>query len=347
MPAVRPVRASLSLVAAARNMKGGETPPETLFLFVGPQYRIADVVGRSASVYPDLPAPEPGGDLRDFIQARIDAGYIGLNESLNIKSRTPLETRLLELTAYELFKTYHIGPQGDVLVLSHSRIDDQYTIISVSRSRRHVADEGHDRFERSASILDFDIQLSNMTGFGLIEHIAYSIINEMAVPLVVLNGDGLVLAANEAAQRVFEEGQIVIDERDRLKIPGDGIGEVLAHLRSATFGDTIYLPQYMPLGLHYARAINTPPLGKIFVLALDDRKSPPARLELLRKRFPLLSASEAEIGLQLLAGQPPKRIAQEREASIHTVRTQIASILKKTNCHSVASFIAVSRVFIF
>lgn len=328
-------------------MKSEETRPDTLFLFVGPRFRVLDVVDDGAVLYPELEAPKVGEDLRDFIARRIDAGYIGLNESLSIKSRTPLETRMTELSAYSLFQTYHITPRGEVLVLSHSRIEDDCLIVSVSRSRKRIAVDGEHRFERSASILDFDIQMSEMTGFGLIEHIAYSIINEMAVPLVVLNGDGLVLSANESAQRVFEEGPIRIDEHDRLEIPEGRIGEVMAHLRSATYGDTIYLPQFVPLGLHYARAIDTPPLGKTFVLALDDRKGPPAQAEILRKRFPLLSASEAEIGLLLLAGLPPKKIAQEREASIHTVRTQIASILKKTNCHSVASFIAVSRVFIF
>ena len=107
------------------------------------------------------------------------------------------------------------------------------------------------------------------------------------------------------------------------------------------------LAPFARLGLRYARAIHTPPLGKVFVVALDDEGDAGTLAELLRQRYPALTASELRIGLLLLAGHSPKRIAQDRDASIHTVRTQVASILRKTNCHSVQSFIAMSRVTLF
>jgi DNA-binding CsgD family transcriptional regulator len=325
-------------------MSAGSARDETCFLFLDAAYRITDVIGDSRRLYPELPAIQAGDELRAFITGRINAGYIGLNESLNIKSTSPLETRLLELASYTLFRTYQIGPRGQVLVATHARGDEDRTILTVTASRKQVDLGNSDRFRRSASILDFDVTASGLTGFGLVEHIAYSIINAMAVPLIVLNGDGLVLAANEAAQRVFKQGRLTVDGRDRLTLAGGSVEPLLTFLRSVEFGSIVPLPAFRAQGFHYARAINTPPLGKIFVLALEDSSSPPDQIELLRRRHPALSQGEAEVALLLLSGAPPKRIAQERDASIHTVRTQVASILRKTNCHSVSAFIAVSRM---
>ncbi len=332
--------------AAGRTRNTAAARRHTCFIFIDAAYRIDEVIGESSWLYPELPPVQAGDDLRDFIVARVNAGYVGVNENLNIKSCTPLQTRLLELSSYPLFKTYQFAPGGQVLVLSHSRVDEDRTIITVSASRMHIDIGATDRFQRAASILEFDFKVSDMTGFGLIEHIAYSIINSMAVPLVVLNGDAIVLAANEAAQRVFKHGQLRVNERDQLEAADHSIEPVLAYLRTLDFGSIVPLPDFVPLGFHYARVINTPPLGKIFVVALEEQGGPPDQIELLRKRHPALSVSEAEIALLLLSGAPPKKIATERAASIHTVRTQIASILKKTNCHSVSAFIAISRVFV-
>jgi len=328
-------------------MTDGTARPDTCFFFIDPAYRITGVVGDSTRLYPEVAAAREDGDLRSFIADRVNAGYIGINETLNIKSHTPLDTRLLELASYTLFRTYQLTPRGEVLVLSHSRVDEETTIISVSATRMRIDIGAGDRFKRSASVLDFDFQVSNMSGFGLIEHIAYSIINSMAVPLLVMNGDGVVLAANEAAQRVFAEGRVRVSDRDRLELTGGDIGRVMAVLQQAPFGSVVPLPQFRALGLNYARAINTPPLGRIYVLALEDHESPPAQIDLLRQRHPALSTGEAEIALALLAGTAPQQIAEQRGVSIHAIRTQVASILKKTNCHTVASFVAVSRVFIF
>jgi DNA-binding CsgD family transcriptional regulator len=80
---------------------------------------------------------------------------------------------------------------------------------------------------------------------------------------------------------------------------------------------------------------------------MRDAASPPAQIDLLRQRHPALSQGEAEIAMALLGGTTPEQIARQRGVSLSAVRTQIASILRKTNCHSVAAFVAVSRVFIF
>ena len=321
--------------------------PDTCFLFVDPALRITGVIGDSTRLYPELPALREHDDLRRFIERRIEAGYVGINETLNIKSHSPLETRLLELASYTLFKTYQFSPRGQVLVLSHTRVDEDCTIVTVSGSRMTVELDAADRFHRSAAMLDFDFQTSNMTGFGLIEHIAYSIINSMAVPLLVLNGDGLVLASNDAAQRAFARGRVRVNARDRLELAGGEVAAVLEVLRKAPFGGLIQLPQFQALGLKYARAIEAAPLGRVYILALEDAESPPAQVDLLRQRHPALSQGEAEIAMALLGGTAPDQIARQRGVSINAVLTQIASILRKTNCHTVAAFVAVSRIFIF
>lgn len=328
-------------------MRDGTARPDTCFLFVDPRLRIAAVLGDSTRLYPELPAIREGDELRHFIERRIEAGYVGINETLNVKSHSPLETRLLELASYTLFKTYQFSPRGQVLVLSHTQVDEDTTIITVSGSRIRIELDAADRFQRSAAMLDFDFKTGGMSGFGLIEHIAYSIINAMAVPLIVLNGDGLVLASNEAAQRVFAQGRVRVNERDRLELTGGQTEAVMTFLRQAPFGGLIPLPQFKALGLNYARGIEAPPLGRIFIMALEGGESPPAQVDLLRQRHPALSAGEAQVALALLSGTPPQTIAEQRGVSVNTVRTQVASILRKTNCHTVAAFVAVSRVFIF
>ena len=300
--------------------------------------------GELAEIYPGVAPVRPGQDLRDFIEERANKGFLGINEILKIKEKTPLETRLLELESYPAYQTYQIAPSGSVLLVSHSKTQDDVLVITVVETRLQLGIDATDRFERGAKMLQFESKVSNLSGFGLVEHIAYSIINAMTIPLVVINSEGIVLASNESAQNVFRRGRVKVTDRDQLELPDSKLEAVLTHLRATEYSDIVTLDQFLDQGLRFARIINTPPLGKIYVLALDDSGDQAHQLEQMAKVFPNLSAAEREVAILLLSGMVPKRIAASRNASIHTVRTQVASILRKTNCDSVYQLMVRSRL---
>jgi DNA-binding CsgD family transcriptional regulator/PAS domain-containing protein len=312
---------------------------------VGPDLVVRKAYGELAEIYGGVAPLRPGQDLRHFIEERANKGFLGINEILKIKEKTPLETRLLELESYPAYQTYQISPSGDVLLISHSKMQDEILVITIAETRLHIGIDATDRFERGAKMLQFESKISNLSGFGLVEHIAYSIINAMTIPLVVINAEGIVLASNESAQNVFRMGRVKVTDRDQLELPDGGkLDAVLAHLRAAENHDIVTLDQYLDQGLRFARIINTPPLGNIYVLALDDSGDQVHQLEQMAKVFPNLSAAEREVAILLLSGMVPKRIAASRNASIHTVRTQVASILRKTNCDSVYQLMVRSRL---
>jgi len=313
-------------------------------LATGPDLIVRKAFGELAEIYEGVPPPRVGQDMRHFIEERANKGFLGINEILKIKEKPPLETRLLELESYPAYQTYQVSPTGSVLLVSHSRTQDEIVVITVVETRLQLGVEETDRFERGAKMLQFEAKISNLSGFGLVEHIAYSIINAMTIPLVVINAEGIVLASNESAQNVFRIGRVKVSDRDQLELPDGKLDAVLSHLRAAEYGDIVTLDQFLDQGLRFARIINTPPLGKIYVLALDDSGDQVHQLEQMAKVFPNLSAAEREVAILLLSGMVPKRIAASRNASIHTVRTQVASILRKTNCDSVYQLMVRSRL---
>jgi DNA-binding CsgD family transcriptional regulator/PAS domain-containing protein len=347
-PAVTPKGSDdrMSEQASTQDFRAPETgaADRLAVIAVGADLIVRKAFGELAELYPGVAPVRLGQDLRHFIEDRANRGFLGINEILKIKEMTPLETRLLELESYPAYQTYQIAPSGSVLLVSHSKTQDDVIVITIVETRLQLGIDATDRFERGAKMLQFESKVSNLSGFGLVEHIAYSIINAMTIPLVVINSEGIVLASNESAQNVFRFGRIKVTDRDQLELPDGKLEAVLSHLRATENSDIVTLDQYLDQGLRFARIINTPPLGKIYVLALDDSGDQVHQLEQMAKVFPNLSAAEREVAILLLSGMVPKRIAASRNASIHTVRTQVASILRKTNCDSVYQLMVRSRL---
>jgi DNA-binding CsgD family transcriptional regulator len=59
------------------------------------------------------------------------------------------------------------------------------------------------------------------------------------------------------------------------------------------------------------------------------------KIEILLK----CTQAEAEVAASLLAGLTPARIAQDREVSLSTVRSQIRALLEASSTHHVAQLI--------
>lgn len=171
-------------------------------------------------------------------------------------------------------------------------------------------------------------------------------------PAMAVAQDGKIVAANAPSQRLLGVG--ANDDIDRLAIDVDG----LRNLRSALL-DLEMQPAERLLAV--AR-ISAPELGLDLVLALSrapqHRGAPPLGLltvadlrlslrigEILMRGFGL-SEAECDVARALVEGESARRIAQSRDRSLETVRTQIKSILRKVNVHSQSDLIRLSAALV-
>ncbi len=164
----------------------------------------------------------------------------------------------------------------------------------------------------------------------------------------LLGYGGKLLHANAAARHLFSEGDRVEGRCNELRaIPsaadralGLAIQKVcdptaLWSLRSpaeiliATEEAGPLVAVVIPLG-HDNPFLSVGPIrGAVYLLDARNRPADSGRLERLRNLFALTPA-ESEVASQLMSGLSVAEIADKRGASVLTVRTQLRSILEKT-----------------
>ena len=191
---------------------------------------------------------------------------------------------------------------------------------------------------------------------------AGSVLDTLAVPIIVADGSATVLFANVAGRRILETGELLrLTSSHRIAASG-GHGDVLAvGLRQAS---ETGLPAAMQLEASGASVsccivpLRTPgdrprpsphranPTDRLVAIYVGETAPDPIAPGLLEHAFGLTSR-EAEICSALANGQGPQEIADNASRSLKTVRNQIHAIHGKIGVSSsqeLASALAVFRV---
>jgi DNA-binding CsgD family transcriptional regulator len=181
---------------------------------------------------------------------------------------------------------------------------------------------------------------------------AVNALNLVRQPAVVLDRFGCVLDTNAAADQMFES-EIRIRNR-RLHVTDRQAKAELDRLANAlrAASDMTPLPAdpivvrrltkapVLIRVLPVEPAARSPFLGaRVLLLLLDlsDQRPPPSRL--LAQSFGL-TAAEAKLAGLIGAGETVERAAEQLGISVHTARTQLKSVLGKTDTHRQAELVA-------
>jgi DNA-binding CsgD family transcriptional regulator len=176
----------------------------------------------------------------------------------------------------------------------------------------------------------------------------------LGVPAFVCNAWGRVIATTAGAEVEVAQGIVLrlvqgrLEALDRLSdealqtaIRLTALGGVPAPvvLHGAQGAPVIADVAGLPLHAYSLRA------GAVCVVALRRRRESPDTTDLLCSAF-RLTRSEAAIALALVAGSHPAEIAEARRAALHTVRTQIKSLMGKIGVQSQLALAAVVHDFL-
>ncbi|GAB3626560.1 helix-turn-helix transcriptional regulator [Pandoraea terrae] len=182
-------------------------------------------------------------------------------------------------------------------------------------------------------------QLRNLQGQALLGESALDNVDFM---IMVTDGDGRLRHANRHGEMALTRDGFPLTVRDgRLRARQTHEQQALEHALTLACGHPrmahpIALsdgPDRLPVTCvpltpsHPLASLDTVPLAML--LARAGPAQPAARAQLLAHLFGL-GAAETDIGLALSAGLSLDEIAAQRRSSIHTVRSQLRSIMAKT-----------------
>ena len=163
----------------------------------------------------------------------------------------------------------------------------------------------------------------------------------------LLDAGGLVIRHNSSADAVLRQASLLFVKERQLvgtaHATSSQIRQAVAHavgtasprrsqsvlLRHPSRGEALVLTT-VPLNLRADWSMLCPPAALAFITELDAPTTVTA--ERLVTLFGLTSA-EAELALDLLAGQGIADIAERRQRSINTVRTHLRNLMGKTQVH--------------
>jgi DNA-binding NarL/FixJ family response regulator len=182
------------------------------------------------------------------------------------------------------------------------------------------------------------------TGFAALEALPYGVI--------VASRSGEICFANAIANRLARDGQGLIlgkrgvglqasdpEEsqtlRQRVREAADG-GSGGALRITRRINDTTLAVLVLPLPPPYRELSGEIGLALVIVKNLADDKPPAASWP---KMLWGLTEAEAQVALALFAGDDVEEIAQQRQVSVATVRTQIRQILMKTGASNLRGLI--------
>lgn len=152
-------------------------------------------------------------------------------------------------------------------------------------------------------------------------------------------------SVNNAAHEALAIGKG--DGLEKLPLAPEDIGSLRAAIReqSANKGGEPLLLRFIsassgrPILFHVARQPNLPPQMPRMVLVRTTELGWPKHLSMALHSAFQLTTAEVEVVRALAEGSSLRAIAEERNRSLTTVRTQISSILSKTETHSQAELI--------
>ncbi len=174
---------------------------------------------------------------------------------------------------------------------------------------------------------------------------AEHVLDELRGAVVLVAGDGKLLVANRAAMALLSREDGLLVRHGRITAQAPVAANALQALIAATHATALGLGQSSGDVLPAPRATGRPlavlvaplrlrgvgsagvPTVALFVRDLDAEEEAPAEI---LGRLHGLTPGESRIAQELMAGLSVTEIAERRRVSLHTVKTQVKSLLHKT-----------------
>lgn len=158
--------------------------------------------------------------------------------------------------------------------------------------------------------------------------------------VLTLDAQGRLLNANSAAEELLSRGDGLMLRGQRLVawLANDSNAMQVAFARAAAAAATeasallVHRPEGAPYELSVASA-NKDGAGRHIIVVVTERGLPDFSLHARIRALYGLTPAEAEVAVRLADGASIARIADERRASISTVRTQLKSVAGKMRCN--------------
>ena len=232
------------------------------------------------------------------------------------------------------------GSHAEILSISYG-VDDG----GMTRGSRELASVFLPHLERAVRICQPMARLKTYYN-SLMEAL-----NHLPIGVMFLAGDGIVVARNEEAQRILElkdgliisarDGLVALNSRDQAKLStaiceavatakGEGIGSGAVFTVDRRSGQDPFLLEVVPL-IHPDLTGSDAYRGcLLFVIDPENRSA--ISVEGMRNLYGLTRA-EAEICRLIVECHSTQEIADIRNVSVATVRTQMKSVFSKTGLH--------------
>ncbi|MCK0129264.1 alpha/beta fold hydrolase [Erythrobacter sp. F6033] len=160
----------------------------------------------------------------------------------------------------------------------------------------------------------------------------------------IMNAKGAIVAANDRACAMIDDRGSVFD----LELDTDAVLRLQSWIKtgnSATSRAPLFVHSHL-LGSVRKNCLFVTPVAleqdgdEHFLVSRINTSFAPEAFSSIRETYDLSSA-EADVAKKLAGGMSPAEVAEDRGASIHTVRTQIKNLLKKTDTRNISDLVGI------
>lgn len=170
------------------------------------------------------------------------------------------------------------------------------------------------------------------------------LVDEEPGPALLIESNGAIVASNSLAKHMVGEATNFWDlelDANAVRRIRDWIGQGRANVRQTPFFVHSHLAGALRKQCLFLAPVKADPGSRenILISRIDATYAPEA-LSAFQNTYDL-SAAEADVAFKLTDGLSPAEVADARGASIHTVRTQIKSLLRKTDVRGIPDLVRV------
>ncbi|MBP6014481.1 MAG: hypothetical protein KBA31_19790 [Alphaproteobacteria bacterium] len=181
---------------------------------------------------------------------------------------------------------------------------------------------------------------------GVLEHALHG----LGTPILIVDGRMQVRFANHAAEQLFSDRTTLVCAGGVLSAVDASENDALAAAVRSTLGQKDVQPAYIGIGrsrlaspMVASIAPSATPAGRCVTILVSDPSAKQKPDGALLSSVYGLTEAEVEVVRLLATDCSPEQISDLRAVSIATVRTQIRSVLGKTQSRTLASLIALAN----
>lgn len=291
-----------------------------------------------------------GGYIAHDPWAKVFLNPRCINQVLNLDAYVSVETFKKSAVFNEIAKRHgddtahcisYVFPVADGLVAVGIQNGDGQPFDERAADRlRHLAPQLRSTFAHRA------IAREVAEHPGLLEHALHG----LGTPILIVDGRMHVRFANRAAEQLFSERTALVCAGDALSAVDASENDALTAAIRTALGRKDVQPAYVGIGrntlaspLVASITPNAKSAGRCVTIFVHDPGAKQKPDGALLSSVYGLTKAEVEVVRLLAMDCSPEQISERRAVSIATVRTQIRSVLSKTQSRTLASLIALAN----